>query len=341
MGLRLAGEDVTLVKGVDTYGWLRSVDCSDADPGLKVDQKGSGLIADFQDNGVSKLRILDGGRAVLADTLELGTNPASAGRIRLPNNEWIAARDGANTADVNMVKVGSDGNVRVGAHLFPDVSAQLSLGTTASRWQDVILDRALVIGGAPSATGAVRLQNNAWVAARNAANTGDVNLVRVNAVDEPEIDGKLAIVGGAAFLSMGSNPATGGMVRLPNNQWIAARNGANTANVNMVKVGSDGNVRIGAHLFPDADGDSDIGSSSLRWRDVNASRNLMVRDASGNGLAGLIDAQGVESKVRATAIGDPAQDYGRVYFYDDGATVQVRFVYNDAGVLKSASLNLT
>lgn len=70
MTLRLAGEDVGAVQGLDGQGWVRETRAADASPGLKVDQLGTGRIFDFQDGGVSKWYLEDGGDAVLEPALD-------------------------------------------------------------------------------------------------------------------------------------------------------------------------------------------------------------------------------------------------------------------------------
>jgi hypothetical protein len=69
MALRLAGESYTLVNGLDSMGNLRLVDVNDASPGLRVDQRGSGRVFDFQDGGTSVLYMDDGGDLVAARDL--------------------------------------------------------------------------------------------------------------------------------------------------------------------------------------------------------------------------------------------------------------------------------
>ena len=67
MALRLAGTPFLAIQGTDNQGWVREVTSLDALPGLKVDQQGTGRIVDFQDGGVSRLLMLDGGHMTLAD----------------------------------------------------------------------------------------------------------------------------------------------------------------------------------------------------------------------------------------------------------------------------------
>jgi hypothetical protein len=51
------------------------------------------------------------------------------------------------------------------------------------------------VGGYPAASGAIRLENAAWITARNAANGADVNVVRVNTSDALEVGKELRVVG--------------------------------------------------------------------------------------------------------------------------------------------------
>ena len=89
MALRLAGEEFSVVQGLDGLGNLRTVDVNDGSPGLKVNQGGSGRVFDFQDGGISVLYMDDGGalsldrdlsfigtHSILTDTGDLVLNPA-------------------------------------------------------------------------------------------------------------------------------------------------------------------------------------------------------------------------------------------------------------------------
>jgi hypothetical protein len=51
---------------------------------------------------------------VLGSSLSIGTNPAAAQALRLPNNNWVAFRNAANTADARVMTVGTDDRIRFG-----------------------------------------------------------------------------------------------------------------------------------------------------------------------------------------------------------------------------------
>lgn len=62
MPLRLAGEEYSIVQGLDNLGRLRSITVSDASPGLKLDQQGSGALLDLRQAGAARLALTNGGR---------------------------------------------------------------------------------------------------------------------------------------------------------------------------------------------------------------------------------------------------------------------------------------
>ncbi|MBI2935588.1 MAG: hypothetical protein HYY31_02075 [Chloroflexi bacterium] len=113
MALRLAGEALDIL-GVGNSGYLREIAAADALPGLKVNQTGTGRIVEFQDGGTNKLHILDGGRVVVADSVEIGANPATNGEIRLPNGGEVNWRNAANTANFTGIRINSSNDLQIG-----------------------------------------------------------------------------------------------------------------------------------------------------------------------------------------------------------------------------------
>ncbi len=65
----------------------------------------------------------------MLDGVSFGTNPATAGTIRLPNNGWVAARNNANGANINMFRVTTGDVITPGAQIFRDDFASASLTT--------------------------------------------------------------------------------------------------------------------------------------------------------------------------------------------------------------------
>jgi len=87
MALRLAGEEASVLQGLDGLGWLREVRAGDMKPALKVNQQGTGRVLDFQDGGVSVLYMDDGGNLKLSRILDFTSNQAL---------QWPSAGDDAN-----------------------------------------------------------------------------------------------------------------------------------------------------------------------------------------------------------------------------------------------------
>ncbi|MBI4282643.1 MAG: hypothetical protein HY672_04065 [Chloroflexi bacterium] len=74
MALRLAGEEFSVLQGLDELGWLRSIEVSDGAPGLKVKQNGSGPLFEFYDGAVKVLYANSGGSVALGRDISLGGN---------------------------------------------------------------------------------------------------------------------------------------------------------------------------------------------------------------------------------------------------------------------------
>lgn len=62
-------------------------------------------------------------------SIAIGTNPASAGLIRLQNNQWIKARNAANDGDISMFMVETANRIKVGATLNMDDNQLRNVGT--------------------------------------------------------------------------------------------------------------------------------------------------------------------------------------------------------------------
>lgn len=87
MALRLAGEDYSIVRGLDGLGWLREIAISSSDAALKVAQQGAGDVVEFLDGTTSAFKIKDGSNVKIAvgDTpneIHLGTT-ARANLLKL------------------------------------------------------------------------------------------------------------------------------------------------------------------------------------------------------------------------------------------------------------------
>lgn len=154
---------------------------------------------------------------------------------------------------------------------------------------DVTTTGALSLGTTPSTTGNLRLPNAGVIRFRNAANSGNVDAVAVDASNNVFLGDaadtyvsvnntdtlRLATAGTARVtvdtatvtatlpLVTGTTPATTGQIRLPNNTSISARNAANSANASLITLTAGDQVAIG---------DAVAGSVAL----VNTTGNLLL-----------------------------------------------------------------
>lgn len=152
--------------------------------------------------------------------LTIGTTAATSGLIRIPNNTSIVARNAANTSNLTLWGVNASDVAFTGLNI--------------------------AIGTNPATAGAIRLPNNANINFRNAANTADRVLVVGSSDDNVYIgDTTNRVIVQGASLAIGTTPAASGVIRVPNNLSINARNAANTADLNLIYLGSNDVVNVG------------------------------------------------------------------------------------------------
>lgn len=124
------------------------------------------------------------------------------------------------------------------------------------------------VGAAPATVGTIRLPTAASIIARNAANSVNLNVLATDGSDQLLISasalpilfgsaganmsytfqGNPGIVAIASNLSVGGTPATTGIVRVPSSSsipTIRARNGANTADIDVLGMDTSNNIYIG------------------------------------------------------------------------------------------------
>ena len=191
--------------------------------------------------------------------IAVGTNPAQTGVIRIPSDTWLTARNAANTGDLSLLRTTSTNSTVVNSS--NNVALQIN-GATAilTNMSGTTVAGSVAVGTNPAATGILRLPNNQKITWRNAANDADSpgiwlgndNLMRIGAVtgtaltlfsgtNTLAIDG--SILNSSGPMRLGTNPAQSGIVRLPNDQPIVARNAGNTADVPMLKVSTANKVQ--------------------------------------------------------------------------------------------------
>lgn len=198
------------------------------------------------------------------------SNPATAGILRVPNNTDLTARNAADTANLRMVGVTSTNDTAIGE------SGQIV----------IFRSDALAVGLNPASAGVIRIPNNSQIIGRNAANNGDINLGYINATNLAVIGGSGGVIIQGAFASIGTTPAAGGTIRLPNNNSIRWRNAGDTGDLlayydnNDTFVIPSGNLAVG--VTPASAGIIRIPNNTV----------LTARNAANNANVNLISVDG-------------------------------------------------
>jgi hypothetical protein len=148
--------------------------------------------------------------------LAFGTNPATAGTLRLANNlAGIVARNAANSADVAVLTLLSDNAVRLGNTTNAAALYLLSAGGIGEEMPS---------GGAHTIT---------------------INGVIEYTINASTIDFNQNSITDASFIALGAIPASSGTVRLPTSGEIAARNAADSATIALLYTDASDNVIVG------------------------------------------------------------------------------------------------
>ena len=156
------------------------------------------------------------------------------------NDTFVVGRNNADDGDVNVWKVNASDQIELGADLNAGV-------------QNVITTGYVSIGATVADSGGIRIPNNTYLAlARNAANGANVSMWKVNASDQIEAGATVTLGSNnlitTGYVSIGTNPAAAGTVRLPNATYLVARNAANNADINMVEVDASDHVLFGVSV---------------------------------------------------------------------------------------------
>lgn len=129
---------------------------------------------------------VNAGGSLKADAVALGVNPAQSGAVRLAHNEAIMLR--RNSAGTGEIR----GMIAYENDLYMGESATnitLQASSAVSVVAPELRAPIVAIGTNPAQSGAVRLANNQAITARNAANTADIDLLRVDATGQIFIGG--------------------------------------------------------------------------------------------------------------------------------------------------------
>lgn len=245
-------------------------------------------------------------------SLAMGTSPAATGMIRLPNatnpvNGAITARNAAGNGDILVVGLYNDNQIYMGGtgtSVGPNNSNAQDLGFTANTWRTGFFGTSVVTPllkspagpgltlGTADNTAVVFIQNNTNVLALNGVTLYPIN---DNAVDLGAISPNRYRTGYfGTSLFIGTNPATGGSINLPNVGYIQGRNAANSANLSMLGYNVTNQLLIGdtavqAMVYGDAllMGPGTVASAG-EIRFVNNGLGLQARNVGNTGNIGMI-----------------------------------------------------
>jgi hypothetical protein len=118
--------------------------------------------------------------------LSFASNPAVAGTIRTPNSSSITSRNNANSADLNIASTNSSDNITYGGTANSGIFVGTSTGNTIQfqfngTTSHIFGSGYISVGTNPASAGFIRSPfNSAIVVSRNAANTADIEVVRVD-----------------------------------------------------------------------------------------------------------------------------------------------------------------
>lgn len=225
-----------------------------------------------------------------------GTGGATASDARTNLGLGTIAVQNANNVNITG---GSISGVTFGGSSIT-ISGDLSVGglatitgtlgvTGAITGSSTLAATAGIFGTNPSTTGSVRIPNNSPVSARNNANNANLSLILIDTSDVVQIAPSSGVNFGS-YVSLGTNSAGTGKIRLPNDQYIYSRDNANSADKHIIGLDTADNLRIGfsgstavfggavilqatASLYFDGGGDSRMYESSANVVELVAGGN--------------------------------------------------------------------
>lgn len=138
-------------------------------------------------------------RVTAAGAILSGSTPSTGGQIRIPNNTAIAARNQANSGNINLVESGTADQVTVGTG-----SSSVIVPVLVTAQAAVTVATTLSVGTSPSASGTERLPNAGTINFRNAANSADIAGVKVTSSDVVQLAAAVTTNDATAAVSIGT-----------------------------------------------------------------------------------------------------------------------------------------
>ncbi len=159
-----------------------------------------------------------------------------AGLMRFKNNIWVVGQNAAASADVNLLKINASDQLELGANVAITDAKNVVIGATTGTKIGTATTQKI---GFFNATPIVQPANTTDL--RTAMI--DLGLLATGGATPLSLNGGTLT---AAVAALGTTPAATGALRIPNNSSIYARNAANGADIEIIKVNSSDQIEIGA-----------------------------------------------------------------------------------------------
>lgn len=253
-----------------------------------------------------------------AGALRLANSTDVRFRNAANNNDVIALRvdssDTVSVGDVSATGIRLTSAGVIGFRVGGVDELTINATTIDAQSNGIVTTGSISIGSGPSSAGHLRIANGdgasdgIWF--RNGTNNGDVRALSMSSGNTLVVGdssdtfigisqsantisfsagGSAAAVIGSSFLSIGTTPATAGILRLPNAQAIVARNAANNANLDVIYLTGGDGILIGH---------SSVGSISL----VNSGGTGFILSGTNAELGGGIRTLRFDSATPTSAL---------------------------------------
>src|SRR5262245_9073675 len=215
-----------------------------------------------------------------SDHIAIGTNPATTGAIRLADtgtivwgsaNDLILQRD---AADILALKNGANAQA-LALKIYGTATKTLTLSSDAGYGRIIASAGNFLSFGADGALDTWQISPSSY---GYALLPGSDNTLDIGNSSSP-LRIRSAYLG--TSLSIGTNPATTGAIRLANNTAIAWSNSGNTINYTLTLNAFNQLVFNGAAFVANATNSIDLGTGSIRWRNLFVSSSVVNKVKAG------------------------------------------------------------
>lgn len=180
------------------------------------------------------LRIAGLGHANIANSIGIDVAPSSASGV-----SGVGIRVGTAKSAALWLAYDSDPTAASNG-IFFGLSADTNLYRSAAG--TLRTDGVMRLGTNAAGAGILGIPNNAQISARNAANTTNLNLMIMNSSNVVQVGENTVPVLAPGGLALGTNPAQSGVIRLPNNGAVTARNSINTIDTDILLMDGSNNT---------------------------------------------------------------------------------------------------